>query len=216
MDTNVLELEKKYDLSEAKNRRLIAEKRSYIFLGAAAILLTIVIYFSFYYRQKIVQEKLEKRTMEQELIIQNHKLSQANRDANVKHWINDLYQYVIERDKKLQMLLYRLENNKLFRQDEKLLMLLTETIEEYKKEMKESSIKLLNEDMFFQFTGLNYENAGILLDSEKLLLVLIVSGMNNKQIASLLGSSGESIRKRRAYLKEKLEENHILFNGISE
>ncbi|MGC3977548.1 MAG: hypothetical protein QM751_04520 [Paludibacteraceae bacterium] len=123
--------------------------------------------------------------------------------------MNDLYQYVIERDKKLQNLLYKLENNKLFRQDEKLMNLLTETMNEYNKEMKESSIKLLDDDMFIQFTGIKVEKASLLLDSEKLLLVLMVCEMNNKQIASLTGSSAESIRKRRALLIKKIEENNI-------
>ncbi|VBB48190.1 hypothetical protein TRIP_D440208 [uncultured Paludibacter sp.] len=215
LDTKVLELEKKYDLSEARNKKLRAEKRSYVYLTLMSAVFAALIYLFFFHRQRLLHEKIAKKTIEQELIIQNHQLEQVKKDATIKRWINDLYQYVIERDKKLENLLYKLENNKLFRQDEKLMSLLGETMTEYNKEMKESSIKLLDEEMFGQFTGLNTEKASVLLDSEKLLLVLIICEMNNKQIASLTGSSAESIRKRRGLLLKKMEENSLFLDEKS-
>lgn len=212
LDTDVLELEKKYDLSEAENKKLVAEKRSYIYLAFLSALFTLIVYFFFSSRQRLIKERLAKETIEHKLILQNHQLALAKQDSITKRWVNDLYQYVIERDKKLENLLYKLENNKLFRQDEKLLHLLNDTMNEYNREMKESSIKLLDEDMFKQFTGLTSENAKLLLDSEKLLLVLMVCEMNNKQIASLIGSSAESIRKRRGLLIKKLDEHQIILS----
>lgn len=212
LDTDVLELEKKYDLSEAQNKKLVAEKRSYIYLAFLSALFTLIVYFFFSSRQRLIKERLAKEIIEHEFVLQNHQLTIAKQDSTTKRWVNDLYQYVIERDKKLENLLYKLENNKLFRQDEKLLHLLNDTLNEYNKEMKESSIKLLDEDMFKQFTGLTSENAKLLLDSEKLLLVLMVCEMSNKQIASLIGSSAESIRKRRGLLIKKLEENKIILD----
>ncbi|MGC3977547.1 MAG: hypothetical protein QM751_04515 [Paludibacteraceae bacterium] len=79
LDTRVLELEKKYDLSESRNKKLRAEKRSSFYLALISLLFALVLYFYFYYRQRLIQERLAKKTVEQELVIQNYHLKQQKK-----------------------------------------------------------------------------------------------------------------------------------------
>jgi hypothetical protein len=206
LDTKILELEKRYNLAEAENKRLAAENRSYLFLGLSAVLLLAIIIGLLFYRQYRIKMEVSKQIQEEQL---NNQRNMLNRDAAEKQWVEKLYNYVAQQKNGMGELLYKLQNNIAINDNERVRELITATEKSYTTDMKKMSSQLLDDEMFLRFTKLTLEESVKLNESDKFLIMLIICRMSYKQIESLLGSSYDSIRIRKKRLLNKIVENNI-------
>jgi hypothetical protein len=71
-----------------------------------------------------------------------------------------------------------------------------------------------DEETFYSYTHLIDEN-GILNANEKMMLMLIACDADNRQLATFMNTTVESVRVRKSQLKKKMSENNLdisLFN----
>lgn len=205
-DTKIFELEKKYDLAESENKRLVTENRLYSLLGISAILLLILIIVIFYYHQYHLKMMTSQQIKDEQL--KNQQLI-LDRDIAEKQWVTKLYNYVSRQRNEIGKLLYKLQNNILIIDNEKVSRLIDETEKIYKTDIKKLSLELLDNKMLVRFTNLTSSDIEKLSESDKFILMLMACEMNDKQIANLLNSSYDSIRIRKKRLLNKMIENNI-------
>ena len=223
----ILELEKRYDKSEAENRVLEYQKKYAIISVLAVLLLMFLIASMLYVVQKRKHLLLEKqlreanlRNIESEnlLIKQESKLlDEKNRVLVIKkreterlllekEFVLPFYHQISNRNNELKRLLeYLMDNIK----DRKLAERIIADYQSFTKSTDISEDNPVNSELLKVFTGLTEEAVRVMNNSEKLLLVFKSIGLENEQIAVLFNTTSDSIRSRKSKLKKKLELNDI-------
>ena len=212
LNTQVMELEKKYDLSEAENIALKSRQNT-LSIAMVALLLamfaTILIMLNLRNRRKAriklmqLEHEAETRAIETKLL---------EEEANKRNWLIQLYGYISNRLTSLQENFetlsqrYVSSNPKVYENMHKIL----HTTESDLREIPKTLIP--NEDTFSLYTNLSKENAELFNPNEKVMLMLLICKADNKQISTFMNTSIESIRVRKSQLKKKMQENAIEIN----
>ncbi len=202
--SQIKEVEKKYDLSVAENKLLKARQRSIFWALATTIVILLFVV-------AIVLNRRVRQATEQKMLILRHEADRRELeaklladDANKMGWLISIYSYLSERLSNLQdnfsdlSQRYISSNPKVY---EKMNSILYDTSLELKDMYSETHP---NDETFTLYTGLNIESAANFNDNEKMMLMLLASKASNKQIATFMNSTIESVRARKSQLKRKM------------
>ena len=209
LNTQVMELEKKYDLSEAENVALKSQQNTLIIAIIALLLAmfaTILIMLNVKSRRE-AKIKLMQLEHEAETLAIETKLLEE--EANKRDWLIQLYGYISNRLTSLQENFNTLSQRyvsshpKIYENMHNIL----HTAESDLREMPKNLIP--DENTFSLYTNLSMEAAELFNANEKIMLMLLVCKADNRQISTFMNTSIESIRARKSQLKKKLTENGI-------
>ncbi len=209
LNTQVMELEKKYDLSEAENIALKSQQNTLIIAIIALLLAmfaTILIMLNVKSRRE-AKIKLMQLEHEAETLAIETKLLEE--EANKRNWLIQLYGHISNRLTSLQENFNTLSQRyvsshpKIYENMHNIL----HTAESDLREMLKNLIP--DEKTFSLYTNLSMGTAELFNVNEKIMLMLLVCKADNRQISTFMNTSIESIRARKSQLKKKLTENGI-------
>jgi hypothetical protein len=209
LNTQVMELEKKYDLSEAENIALRSQQNTLIIAIIAlflAMLATILIMLNVKNRR---EAKIKLMQLEHEAETRAIETKLLEEEANKRDWLIQLYGHISNRLTSLQENFNTLSQRyvsshpKIYENMHNIL----HTAESDLREMPKNLIP--DENTFSLYTNLSMEAAELFNANEKIMLMLLVCKADNRQISTFMNTSIESIRARKSQLKKKLTENGI-------
>lgn len=208
LDTRITELERIYDLTEAENEVLRARQQNLrIIIGA--LILFIVLVFILMYAWKV------RRTAKLKLMQVEHKMQQQELQAKIlkeeaskRKWLLQLYSHISGRLAFLQGEFetlnqrYISSNPKVYHEMEKILKNTDTDLRDITKAIA------TDDETFYAYTRLKDEE-GIFNATEKMLLMLLACDADNRQLATFMNTSLESIRVRKSQLKKKMLEKKM-------
>ena len=204
LDTRIVELEKKYDLTEAENEALRAKQQNLrIIIGM--LILTMVLVFILMYARKV------RRTAKLKLLQAEYKMQQQELQAKIlreeagkRKWLLQLYSHISGRLAFLQgefetlTQRYISSHPKVYREMETILKNTDTDLRDITKAIA------TDDEAFYAYTHLEDEE-GVLNTTEKMLLMLLACDADNRQLATFMNTSLESIRVRKSQLKKKMQ-----------
>lgn len=206
LDTQIAELEKKYDLSEAENVILRTKQQSsriiilsLIVLLAVAVLMMYLLKVQKESRMKLIEaeNRVQQQAMQAELM---------ETEENKRKWLLLLYSNISDRLTFLQGEFEKLtqryvsSNPKVYK-DMQLILKNTDTdLRDINKTLAPDT------ETFFAYTHLD-DNNDVLNSNEKMLLMLLACDADNRQLATFLNTTTDSVRVRKSQLKKKMIEN---------
>ncbi|SFS47737.1 hypothetical protein SAMN05216365_1086 [Porphyromonadaceae bacterium NLAE-zl-C104] len=208
LDTRIVELEKKYDLTEAENEVLKARQQN-LLIVIGALTLLIVLVFILMYAWKV------RRTTKLKLMQAEYKMEQQELQARIlreeaskRKWLLQLYSHISGRLAFLQgefetlTQRYISSNPKVYQEMEKILKNTDTDLRDITKTIA------TDDETFYAYTRLKDEE-GILNTTEKMLLMLLACDADNRQLATFMNTSLESVRVRKSQLKKKMQEKNM-------
>lgn len=205
LNTQVMELEKKYDLSEAENVILRSQQSILVITLITLMLGTFLIAVIMINRRNRKKTTLQLMNAEHEAQKQALKAELLTEEANKRAWLMQLYGYISDR---LTLLQDRFEDlsQRYVSSHPKIYNSMNNILREASIELRDIPKDLTpNAETFYYYTNLeddeNFFNA-----NEKLFLMLLACKATNRQIATFMGTTMESIRSRKSQLKKKMTE----------
>jgi hypothetical protein len=209
LNTQIMELEKKYDLSEAENIALKSQQNTLIIALIAlmlAMLASILIMLNIKNRREAriklmqLEHEAETRAIETKLL---------EEEANKRDWLIQLYGHISNRLTSLQENFNTLSQRYVSSHPKvyESMYNILHTAESDLREMPKNLIP--DENTFTLYTNLTKETAALFNTNEKILLMLLVCKADNRQISTFMNTSIESIRARKSQLKKKMIDHGI-------
>lgn len=208
LNTQIAELEKKYDLTEAENATLRARQQNFrIVIGGLLLVIVLIIVIMYAWRtRKIGKMKLQQA----ELTLQQQQL-QANilkEEAGKRKWLLQLYSHISDRLTSLHGEVEALSQRYISSHPK--------VYKELEKIVKNTDIELrditkmlaTDDDTFYAYTHLS-DQEGLFNANEKILLMLLACDADNRQLATFMNTTVESIRVRKSQLKKKMSEKGL-------
>ena len=215
LDLQIAELEKIYDLSEAENEVLRARDQISKTIIIALIIVLILVFISMYavWNRRNTQLKL----LQAEHLMNQQQLQTEilNEEAAKRKWLLHLYGNISDRLTFLQTEFEQLSqryvtSNKKIYQDMRHILKNTDT------DLRDITKTLAPDDeTFYAYTRLNNDDDFFSMN-EKLLLMLLACDADNRQLATFMNTSVDSIRVRKSQLKKKMAEKGINTTIFSE
>ena len=203
-DKKVLEIEKKYNFTKIENEKLIAQKKLQIYLFASIFALLLFLTGILFVNRNRIKERNERLLLENEKIKLENKEKILQQITFQKAFINSVYALITDNNNEQMNVFYKLRMHNEIKKEKKLFKLIDDLEKDFKSRIKKISTLLLDEQTFLQLTGLNQQQATLLSESDKILYALIKCNLDYNQIATLLGSSYDSIRTRKKNISNKL------------
>lgn len=208
LNTQIAELEKKYDLTEAENATLRVRQQNFrIVIGGLLLVIVLIIVIMYAWRtRKIGKMKLQQA----ELTLQQQQL-QANilkEEAGKRKWLLQLYSHISDRLTSLHGEVEALSQRYISSHPK--------VYKELEKIVKNTDIELrditkmlaTDDDTFYAYTHLS-DKDGFFNANEKILLMLLACDADNRQLATFMNTTVESIRVRKSQLKKKMSEKGL-------
>jgi hypothetical protein len=208
LDTQITELEKKYDLTEAENESLrVREQNSRIVIGS--LLLVIILIFIMMSALRVRRKAhLKLLQAEHRMEQQDLQASIMNEEAGKRKWLLQLYSVISDRltflqgEFELLTQRYISSNPKVYKEMQYILKNADTDLRELAKTLTPDNAT------FYAYTHLqddaNYFNA-----NERMLLMLLACNADNRQLATFMNTTMESIRVRKSQLKKKIAEKGL-------
>lgn len=204
LDTRIVELEKKYDLTEAENEALrVRQQNLRIVIGT--LVLVIVLIFIVMYAFK-VRRSAKLKLLQAEYKMQQQELQAKilREEAGKRKWLLQLYSHISGRLAFLQgefetlTQRYISSHPKVYREMETILKNTDTDLRDITKAIA------TDDEAFYAYTHLKDEER-VLNTTEKMLLMLLACDADNRQLATFMNTSLESIRVRKSQLKKKMQ-----------
>jgi DNA-binding NarL/FixJ family response regulator len=126
-------------------------------------------------------------------------------EAHKRDWLNDLYGYVSDRLASLQEQFNTLSQRYVTSQP-KVYQAMVKILHETDTDLHDIPKSLIPDDeTFYSYTNI-IDDENVLTINEKMILMLLACNASNKQIATFMNTSPESIRVRKSQLKKKMLE----------
>jgi len=208
LDMQIAELEKRYDLTEAENVILRTRQQNLSIIIGALILVIVLIFVLMYARK--ARRKAQLKLIQAEHTMQQQELQAKilREEAAKRKWLLELYSYISNRLTFLQgefetlTRRYVSSHPKVYREMEQILKKTDAELRDITKTLP------INEETFRAYTNLRDEE-GVLNSTEKMMLMLLACDADNRQLATFMNTSIESIRVRKSQLKKKMQEKAI-------
>lgn len=208
LDTQIAEIEKRYDLTEAENRALRAHQQTMkIIIAALIVVIVFIVILMYAYRIRrntkmrllVTENKLHQQELQAELM---------KEEAAKRKWLLQLYSNISDRLTFLQDEFEKLTQRYVSSQP-KVYKEMQKILKNTDLELKDLGITLApDENTFYSYTQIKDEQC-ILNSNDKLMLMLISCEASNRQLATFMNTTIESIRVRKSQLKRKMIENNI-------
>ncbi|MCE5204921.1 MAG: hypothetical protein LLF80_02280 [Porphyromonadaceae bacterium] len=208
LNTQITELEKKYDLTEAENATLRARQQNFrIVIGGLLLVIVLIIIAMYAWRVR----KISKLKLQQAEITLKQQELQANilkEEADKRKWLLQLYSNISDRltflHGEVQSLSQRYISSypKVYKEMEKI-------VKNTDTELRDITKTLAtDEETFYAYTHL-YDKEGFFNANEKMMLMLLACDADNRQLATFMNTTVESIRVRKSQLKKKMLERGL-------
>ena len=211
LDTQIFELEKKYNLTEAENNALKFKNRTILFGAISLVLLLVLTIVLIIWRQRKIKIERQRLLIEKDNKILQHEKIQAERTLLEKDLIIPLYTQISGRNLKMKSFLEELIKENSIADKPTLLRKIKTEYKLYTENLNVSDGDFITNEQFYFFSGLTFEQCKVLSNKEKMLLVFIAIKLDNQQIAVLLNTTYDSVRAYRSRLKKKMTDNMIPF-----
>lgn len=214
LDTQITELEKKYDLTESENEALRARQQTLRVIIFALILVIVLIFILMYARKvrRVTQNKLMQA--EEKMRHQEMQAEIMRKEEGKRKWLLLLYSNISDRLTFLQSEFEKL-TQKYVSSQPKVYKEMQTILKNTDTDLRDINRTLSpDEETFYSYTHLIDEN-GILNANEKMMLMLLACDADNRQLATFMNTTVESVRVRKSQLKKKMSENNLdisLFN----
>ena len=208
LDVQVAELEKKYDLAEAENEvlRTRGQISKTIIISLITILfLLFIAAYSFWLRRNTRLRLLETEHRVNQQQLQADILKE---EAGKRRWLIKLYGNISDR---LTFLQNEFENlaDRYVSVNQKVHKEMHRILKSTDADLRDITQTLVPDDATFTaYTGLKNEEQFFSVN-EKLLLMLLTCDADNRQLATFLNTSVDSIRVRKSQLKKKMSEKGL-------
>lgn len=215
MDTKILELEKKYDLTESENVAIHFKNRTIMLAAIVLLMLSVIIILV---QHSIRQKQIKILTEERNKALENEKAllytqqqiltdenSRNEQELAKKQIILSFFQQISRQNLEIKNLLYDLKINTYIAKNKSIYDKISDEYDNYCQKSKITEFETFDNETFTKLTGISIEDAGKLNKSEKLMLQLLALNAGNREMAVLFNTSPESIRSRKLKLKKKLE-----------
>lgn len=208
LNTQIAEIEKKYDLTEAENKALLAHQQSMkIIIGALTLIIILIIILMNFNRVR--------RNTKMELLVAENRLHQQElqavimeEEARKRKWLLQLYSNISDRLTFLQDEFEKLTQRYVSSQP-KVYKDMQEILRSTDTDLRDINKTLAPDaNTFYSYTNIN-DDSGILNDNEKLMLMLLSCDADNRELATFMNTTIESIRVRKSQLKKKMIENKL-------
>lgn len=208
LNTQIAELEKKYDLTEAENAMLRARQQNYLIIFSGLLLLIVVIFIALYAWRERKVSKMKLLQAEQTVKQQEYQANILEEEAGKRKWLLELYSNISDRltflhgevDTLSQK--YITSNPKVFKELEKIIKSTDTDLRDITKTLATDN------ETFYAYTHLD-DKDGILNTNERMLLMLLACDADNRQLATFMNTTVESIRVRKSQLKRKMLEKGL-------
>jgi len=207
LDIQIAELEKKYDLTEAENEVLrTRQQNSRIVIAALmlVILLIVILMSALRVRRK---SRLKLMQAEHKMEQQELQANIMNEEAGKRKWLLQLYGNISDRLTFLQgefeslTQRYISSHPKVYREMQQILKSTDTDLRDITKTLAP------DDETFYAYTRLREKAEALFNANEKMLLMLLACNADNRQLATFMNTTIESIRVRKSQLKKKLLEN---------
>ncbi|MGC3979465.1 MAG: hypothetical protein QM751_15325 [Paludibacteraceae bacterium] len=223
LNTQIFELEKKYDLSEEQRKAIHLKSNNMWLQFVVTILVFVFVIITLFYRSIVVKRKenekailRENKILEQEKQIAEQGEKQMNQDKKIaerrlveKQFVIPIYRRISQRNLDVKNFLIDLKNHSYISKNPQMLERIENEYRNFIQTTRLSENHFLNDELFSDLTGIKIAESKALNESEKMMLAFIATGSDNQQMATLLNTSVESIRVRKSKLKKKMEELEI-------
>lgn len=208
LNTQIAELEKKYDLTEAENATLRVRQQNFLIIISALLLLIIVTFIAMYAWRERKVGKMKLLQAEQTVKQQEYQANILKEEAGKRKWLLELYSNISDRltflhgevDTLSQK--YITSNPKVFKELEKIIKSTDTDLRDITKTLATDN------ETFYAYTHLD-DKDGILNTNERMLLMLLACDADNRQLATFMNTTVESIRVRKSQLKRKMLEKGL-------
>jgi tetratricopeptide (TPR) repeat protein len=208
LDTQIAELEKKYDLTEAENEVLKArEQNSSLVIAALSLVIVLIIILMSALR---VRRKAQLKLLQAEHRMEQQDLQASimNEEAGKRKWLLQLYSNISDRLTFLHNEFEQLTQRYISTQP-KVYKEMQHILKNTDTDLRDLAKTLAPDNTtFYAYTGLK-DDADILNANEKMLLMLLACNADNRQLATFMNTTVESIRVRKSQLKKKMTEKRL-------
>jgi len=208
LDTQIAELEKKYDLTAAENEILRTRQQNLRIIIGALILMIVLIMILMYALSVRRNSKLKLLEAENRMKQQEFQANIMKEEAGKRKWLLQLYSHISGRLTSLHEEVdtlsqkYISSNPKVYKELEKIIKTTDTDLRGITKTLA------TDDETFYAYTHLN-DKEGIFNTNEKMLLMLLACDADNRQLATFMNTSVESIRVRKSQLKKKMLEKGL-------
>lgn len=223
LNSQILELEKKYDLAE-EQRNTVHLKSNNMWLQFVIIMLAFIfVLITIVYRNVVrLRKENEKSILQENKILEQEKLlaeekekkmvlekKNAERKLVEKQFVLPIYRQISQRNLEIKNFLMDLKSHSYIAKNPSLLERIESEYKNYVQTTRINETSFLTDELFANLTGIKTNESKLFNESEKMMLAFIATGSDNQQMATLLNTSVESIRVRKSKLKKKMEENKV-------
>ena len=223
LNTQILELERKYDVASAENRA-IRLKNSNLWLQLmllAVVLMLAIGYLLYRHRVRLQREREKSAVQEVKILVQEMQLADerekqmkldrelTERKLVEKQFVIPIYRQISQRNLDIKNFLLDLQSNTYITKNTPLHEKIEKEYKNYIQTTKITENQFLSDELFADLTGITMDESRLFNESEKMMMAFIATGSDNQQMATLLNTSVESIRVRKSKLKKKMLENQV-------
>ncbi|MHB9054869.1 MAG: tetratricopeptide repeat protein [Paludibacteraceae bacterium] len=211
LDTKIMELEKKYDLSEEQNRTLkLKIKNTYLISALILLLITVFILLFIFRKQKEITKHKFNLSEKEKILLQERQMRLEEEKDRTEQALAEtqlilgLFQVIAMQNLEIKNFLYDLTIHSHIEKNPSLCQKIKEELDNYNQVTKISESPFMNDDIFRRMISVSSEDLYKLNKSDKILLLFLEKDVVMSQIAVLLNTTPDSIRNRKLKLKKKL------------
>jgi len=208
LDVQIAEMEKKYDLAEAENEVLRTREqisKTIIISLIAILMLLFIAAYAFWLRRNTQLRLLETEHRVKQQQLQADILKE---EAGKRRWLLKLYGNISDRLTFLQNEFEKLAD-RYVSVNQKVHNEMHRILKSTDADLRDITKTLVPDDgTFTAYTGLINEEQFFSVN-EKLLLMLLACDADNRQLATFLNTTVDSIRVRKSQLKKKMSEKGL-------
>lgn len=228
LDTRILELEKRYNLSEAEKKTLKARRNVRIWLAIALIVVLLLVLLGIYTRnQRTIGKLKEREAAEKASRLEAEKRTETEKALRLlaeKEQMQEqttrqqkilgvsaqfLSEYAALQEKAREMI------NRIRTKDNKLGDDYEQMLKEGQQHFNELADRLFTEEELKKLFDIR-SGLEVFSQTDRLFLIMLASNASNTQIAAMLNTSTNNLKTRKSYLKEKIEKNATEQNNFAQ
>ena len=197
----ILELEKKYDLSLARVETLKQRERYQRLVFIGMVLAIVVIFVFLIYYQNLRKSRLALENEKLLRISAEREMESNIRDNQHKKHLLGLYQIITKRENNTQKRFDEL-SQRYVKDNPEIYTDLHEELKRLKTEFFDLMHELIDDEVFY--THLNIPESITFTELEKMILFLLYFKMPTSEMTKVLGVSSNNLRVRKSVIRKKL------------
>ncbi len=231
LNTQILELERKYDVASAENRAIrLKNSNLWLQLMLIVVILMMAIGYMLYRHRVHLQREREKSVLQENKILEQEKQialeqeKQTQLDKQLterklveKQFVIPIYRQISQRNLDIKNFLLDLQSNTVVTKNPTLLEKIEREYRNFIQTTKITDTQFLSDELFADLTGITIEESHLFNESDKMMMAFIATGSDNQQMAILLNTSVDSVRVRKSKLKKKMMDSGVkILDGMGE